>query len=46
MSTASKITLLATLLGTTGIIAFVHWGQTAEQTVFFHLLLPNQLHTY
>ncbi|KEF56896.1 uncharacterized protein A1O9_07086 [Exophiala aquamarina CBS 119918] len=31
MSTASKATLLATILGTTAIVAFVHWGQTAEQ---------------
>ncbi|EXJ87239.1 hypothetical protein A1O3_04198 [Capronia epimyces CBS 606.96] len=31
MSTASKVTLLGTILGTAGIVAFVHWAQTAEQ---------------
>ncbi|OAL20377.1 hypothetical protein AYO22_08871 [Fonsecaea multimorphosa] len=31
MSTASKITLLSTILGTAGVVAFVHWAQTAEQ---------------
>lgn len=31
MSTASKITLATTLVGTVGIVAFVHWGQKAEQ---------------
>lgn len=33
MSTASKVTLLSTILGTAGIVAFVHWAQTAEQAV-------------
>lgn len=31
MSAASKATLAATLIGTIGIVAFVHWGQTAEK---------------
>ncbi|EXJ61854.1 hypothetical protein A1O7_02284 [Cladophialophora yegresii CBS 114405] len=31
MSTASKVTLLSTILATGGIVAFVHWAQTAEQ---------------
>ncbi|KAK5446626.1 hypothetical protein LTS15_009558 [Exophiala xenobiotica] len=31
MSTASKMTLLGTILGTAGIVAFVHWAQTSEQ---------------
>ncbi|KIW86836.1 uncharacterized protein Z519_12622 [Cladophialophora bantiana CBS 173.52] len=31
MSRASKITLLGTILGTAGVVAFVHWAQTAEQ---------------
>lgn len=31
MSTASKITLAGTLLGTAGIITFVHWAQTSEK---------------
>lgn len=31
MSTASKVTLVGTLLGTAGIIAFVHWAQTSEK---------------
>lgn len=31
MSTASKITLATTLVGTIGIVAFVHWAQKAEQ---------------
>lgn len=31
MSTASKITLAATLTGTVGIVAFVHWAQRAEK---------------
>ncbi|KAK5047797.1 hypothetical protein LTR84_006462 [Exophiala bonariae] len=31
MSTASKLTLLATILGTAGIVAFVHYGQTVEK---------------
>jgi hypothetical protein len=33
MSTASKVTLVGTLLGTAGIVAFVHWAQTAEKAV-------------
>ncbi len=33
MSTTSKLTLLSTILGTAGIVAFVHWAQTAEQAV-------------
>ena len=31
MSLASRITLATTLTGTAGIIAFVHWAQTAEK---------------
>lgn len=31
MSTASKLTLATTLIGTIGVVAFVHWGQTAEK---------------
>ncbi|ETN37627.1 uncharacterized protein HMPREF1541_07250 [Cyphellophora europaea CBS 101466] len=31
MSTASKITLGSTLLGTVGIVVFVHWAQGAEK---------------
>lgn len=31
MSTASKATLATTLVGTIGIVAFVHWAQTAEK---------------
>ena len=31
MSTASRITLTSTIVGTAGIIAFVHWAQTAEK---------------
>lgn len=33
MSTASKITLAGTIVGTVGIVAFVHWAQTAEKAV-------------
>ena len=33
MSTASKLTLLGTTIGTIGIVAFVHWAQTAEKAV-------------
>lgn len=33
MSTASKATLVGTILGTAGIVAFVHWAQTAEKSV-------------
>ncbi|KAK4939478.1 hypothetical protein LTR10_020284 [Elasticomyces elasticus] len=32
MSTASKVTLLSTVLSTVGIVAFVHWAQTAEKS--------------
>ena len=35
MSTASKITLGSTLLGTVGIVVFVHWAQGAEKKVSF-----------
>jgi len=35
MSTASKATLLGTILGTAGIVVFVHWAQTAEKAVRF-----------
>lgn len=31
MSAASKATLATTLLGTIGIVAFVHWGQKVEK---------------
>ena len=31
MSAASKITLASTMVGTAGIIAFVHWAQTSEK---------------
>lgn len=31
MSAASKATLATTLIGCIGIVAFVHWGQTAEK---------------
>ncbi|KAL2432869.1 hypothetical protein ABEF95_005078 [Exophiala dermatitidis] len=31
MSTASKVTLLSTILATAGIVSFVHWAQTAEK---------------
>lgn len=40
MSTASKLTLLGTTLGTIGIVAFVHWAQTAEKAVSKPLVLP------
>ena len=33
MSTASKVTLLSTVLATGGIVAFVHWAQSAEKVV-------------
>lgn len=33
MSTASKLTLVGTTIGTIGIVAFVHWAQTAEKSV-------------
>ena len=33
MSTASKLTLMGTTIGTVGIVAFVHWAQTAEKAV-------------
>ena len=33
MSTASKLTLAGTVAGTIGIVAFVHWAQTAEKAV-------------
>lgn len=33
MSTASKVTLASTIVGTIGIVAFVHWAQTAEKAV-------------
>ncbi|EXJ83542.1 hypothetical protein A1O1_07165 [Capronia coronata CBS 617.96] len=31
MSTASKVTFASTILGTIGIVVFVHWAQTAEK---------------
>ncbi|KKY20923.1 putative cytochrome c oxidase assembly protein [Phaeomoniella chlamydospora] len=31
MSTASKMTLLGTIVGTVGIVTFVHWAQGAEK---------------
>ncbi|KAI9872453.1 MAG: hypothetical protein M1823_008165 [Watsoniomyces obsoletus] len=31
MSVASKATLVGTIVGTIGIVAFVHWAQTAEK---------------
>ncbi|RMZ77155.1 hypothetical protein DV737_g4491, partial [Chaetothyriales sp. CBS 132003] len=31
MSIASKATLLGTIVGTAGIIVFVHWAQSAEK---------------
>lgn len=43
MSTASKVTLLSTILGTAGIVAFVHWAQTAEQAVCIALCLESYL---
>lgn len=33
MSTAAKLTLASTIAGTVGIVAFVHWAQTAEKAV-------------
>lgn len=33
MSTASRLTLLGTIVGTIGIVGFVHWAQTAEKAV-------------
>jgi hypothetical protein len=35
MSTASKVTLAGTILGTIGIVGFVHWAQTAEKAVSY-----------
>ena len=35
MSTASRLTLLGTIVGTIGIIGFVHWAQVAEKSVWF-----------
>ncbi|KAI1609202.1 hypothetical protein EDD37DRAFT_653345 [Exophiala viscosa] len=32
MSTTSKLTLLSTIISTVGIVAFVHWAQTAEKS--------------
>ena len=43
MSTASKLTLLGTTVGTLGIVAFVHWAQTAEQSVHLSPPLPHRL---
>ena len=31
MSTASKVTLAGTILGTIGIVGFVHWAQVNEK---------------
>ena len=31
MSAASKVTLASTILGTIGIVAFVHWAQVNEK---------------
>jgi PET assembly of cytochrome c oxidase, mitochondrial len=36
MSTASRLTLLGTIVGTAGIVGFVHWAQTAEKAVIYH----------
>ncbi len=33
MSTASRLTLFGTIVGTVGIVGFVHWAQTAEKAV-------------
>ena len=43
MSTASKLTLAGTVLGTVGIVAFVHWAQTAEKAVSSHTRKPCEL---
>lgn len=42
MSTASRLTLLGTIVGTVGVVGFVHWAQTAEKAVIF---LPTELET-
>jgi hypothetical protein len=35
MSTASRLTLLGTIVSTAGIVSFVHWAQTAEKAVVY-----------
>ena len=42
MSTASKITLASTIVSTVGIIAFVHWAQTAEKTAMHAGVLRDE----
>jgi protein PET117 len=42
MSTASKVTLLSTILATSGIVVFVHWAQKSEQAV----CIPSVLKCY
>lgn len=43
MSTASRLTLLATIVSTVGVVSFVHWAQTAEKAVIT-LSLPKSTH--
>lgn len=45
MSTASKLTLLGTTLGTAGIVAFVHWAQQSEKAVRLQLWRPHRIST-
>ena len=42
MSTASKITLASTIVGTIGIVAFVHWAQTAEKAAMHAGVLRDE----
>jgi hypothetical protein len=40
MSTKAKATLASTVLGTIGIVYFVHYQQVADKAVGFHFTLP------
>ncbi len=43
MSTASKVTLAGTALGTVGIVVFVHYGQKIEKAVCL-TFIPNLMY--
>lgn len=42
MSAASKFTLATTVAGTIGIVAFVHWAQTAEKAAMHAGVLRDE----
>jgi hypothetical protein len=43
MSTKAKATLAGTVLGTIGIVYFVHYQQVADKAVSQHLAIPRSL---